>query len=244
MTRKMRNAEGSRMKCAEIFRETCQKGIDNLNELSELIDFRRRNLIQDAMQKSNTSSTNNAFHWYYEGRAKQLSGSYEEALECFDKVKQLNPDLVNYFLCYWRAVCMKGLGMIDEAHKSLDESIGLRPTSESFSFKGHMFAESNQPNKALSCYDEAIRMEPENLRLWLNMGEFFYDQKKYHKSLGCLDEMIRIKPNSLTAWIRKGMILYELEQYGKSLKCFEQAMGLQKMTPKSNSSINGLENWY
>lgn len=95
------------------------------------------------------------------GTAYYGAGRYTEALETFSECAEREPD-------YYPAQCSKGatltkMGRHAEAISHLDSVITRWPLeSRPHTFKGDALYAMNEPDKAVRCYDVAIRLNPKD----------------------------------------------------------------------------------
>jgi len=81
--------------------------------------------------------------------------------------------------------------------------------------------------KALPCFDEAVRFEPDLAYTWHNKGIALDHLGRHKEALACFDEAVKLKPDFAEAWINKGAALGELEQDKEALACFDEAVKLK-----------------
>jgi tetratricopeptide (TPR) repeat protein len=82
-------------------------------------------------------------------------------------------------------------------------------------------------NKAIECYNKAIKKYPNNTDLWYNKGLFLYlcpGHDKMEQALTCYDKIIEINPNHAKGWIKKGLIHEEWESPTEAIKCYDKAI--------------------
>jgi len=71
--------------------------------------------------------------------------------------------------------------------------------------KGKRFDDVGLYEDALKAYDEALRIRPDDEKVWVRKGLILCYMKKYHEALNALDEAIKLKPNFASAWASKGL---------------------------------------
>ncbi len=156
-------------------------------------------------------------------KAYLVQERYEEALQDFQRVLELNP-------LYARAWYSKGatLGKLkrgDEALAAYEEAIRLDPHYvAAWNNKGDMLDALERYEEALAAYDRAIRLNPQYSRAWYNKGITLWNQERYEEALTAYDEAIRLNPHYADAWYNKGVVLNQLKRYGESTAAFEEAL--------------------
>jgi|GEM_PF-2491699 len=89
----------------------------------------------------------------------------------------------------------------------------------------HYYTQGNY-DKAISCYDEAIKLDPNNSVYHCYKAEALCKQSKYDEAIACYDEAIRLNPKKAVYHNNKGDALYELERYDEALVCYDKAINL------------------
>lgn len=78
--------------------------------------------------------------------------------------------------------------------------------------------------EALSLYDRALALDPDNEKTWLNKGVLLMRTGRSKDGIGCLDHALALNPSYAYAWANKGA---EYAQAGKSqeaLTCLDKAV--------------------
>jgi tetratricopeptide (TPR) repeat protein len=78
--------------------------------------------------------------------------------------------------------------------------------------------------KAIDCFDEAIRRKYDYVDAWYSKGIVFLHVKQYEKAIDCFDEATTLGPEHIHAWYGKGIALVNLERYEKAIDCFDQVL--------------------
>lgn len=78
--------------------------------------------------------------------------------------------------------------------------------------------------KALECYDEALKLENSNSAIWREKGEVLWVMKKFLGALECLDKAIQINPTNGSYWLLREKICFELDMYKEALRSYDNAI--------------------
>lgn len=95
--------------------------------------------------------------------------------------------------------------------------------------KGLALGEQGKYDEAIQIYDEIIKIDPDNLRGWLNKGSLLEDQGKYNESLVCINEGIRLAPKDpliAYAWQQKTRFLGNHGNYTEAIEAYNESIRL------------------
>lgn len=109
--------------------------------------------------------------------------------------------------------------------------------------KGDKHSYEGKYGEAITCYEKAIGLEPDNGDLWLKKGLAFKGLGKDDLSIKCYDKAIELAPKDFIlckdAFLYKGDALYNLGKYKEALECYEKTIEIE---PENTLAINGKEN--
>ena len=83
-----------------------------------------------------------------------------------------------------------------------------------------VYTELNDYEKALSCLEESIRLDPLNAFPWNNEGNVYYGLKDYDKALSCYEKAIRLDPSFDSPWFNKGQVYANLNKLNEASACY------------------------
>jgi tetratricopeptide (TPR) repeat protein len=84
-----------------------------------------------------------------------------------------------------------------------------------------------QPKEALTCFDEALKLKPDDAEAWCSKGMALGQLGQPKEALTCFDEAVKLKHDFADAWRGKGMSLDDLGQSKEALACFDEAVNLK-----------------
>ena len=91
---------------------------------------------------------------------------------------------------------------------------------------GILHAMRGDYQSALTAYDLALQINPNDVETLVNKGSAFIDAKNYAAALEVLEDAIRVKPDMVEAWSNKGIALNNLKYYKEALVSYNEAIRL------------------
>jgi len=166
-----------------------------------------------------------AEYWNKKGDVLFKLYSHDEALQCFDKAIQLEPNNAEYWNKKGNA--LHNLYRYSEALQCFDKAIQLEPNNaEYWNKKGNALHNLYRYEEALQCFDKAIQLEPNNAEYWNKKGNALHNLYRYEEALQCFDKAIQLEPNNAEYWEFKGMVLFFLNRLDESKECEQKAKEL------------------
>lgn len=80
---------------------------------------------------------------------------------------------------------------------------------------GEAYRSINRPRRAVTAYQQALRLEADNYDVWLNLGTTYQALHQYDRAVDALDEALRIRPDDVAALTALGGAYQGLNQRGK-----------------------------
>lgn len=190
------------------FRQEFREAIRYFNEIIEL------NLDQPSMMLE---------LWVNKGICHRRIGEEENALKCYRKALEINPNDFDTWLNMGNV--LTDLNRYDDALECLNSAIKLADEANYESAKmrcnkGLVLGKLRRYNEAIEIIDEALEINPVYFPSWLARGLALKGLNKPRKAIECFDEVLRIKPNISLAIYEKANLLYDLGENREALKCF------------------------
>jgi tetratricopeptide (TPR) repeat protein len=98
--------------------------------------------------------------------------------------------------------------------------------------EGIQYFENEDNDSALKLFDQAIEINPKNVRAYNYKGDIFFKLKKYEEAIKWYDEALKINPQYVDVVKDKGLSFEKLEKYEQSLDCFEKALEINPKVPE------------
>src|SRR6266496_1298802 len=142
------------------------------------------------------------------------SGKEEAALAVFEESIELEPQ---YALAYYNmGNTLNNLGQPAEAMKAYDSAIQYGDTGViviSLIDKGNIFLSWKRYQEAVSTFDEAIRLDPQNFTPHYNKGNLFYDRGQYKEAVQEYDIALRLNPQDSGISYNRDLALKKLKRW-------------------------------
>ncbi|MEK7076268.1 MAG: tetratricopeptide repeat protein, partial [Patescibacteria group bacterium] len=140
---------------------------------------------------------------------------YEEAITCFNKALEINPQ--NYINLENKGLCLEKLGQIDEAVDNYEKSLILRPINDKYyDFKDFIDKYFGLTYEKNGSSDILQRVNKFN-----NLNELDI-------CLVILEELLNRENNNLDAKIWKARILQKREKYPEAVQLFTECLSKEK----------------
>ncbi len=114
----------------------------------------------------------------------------------------------------------------NQSNKSL-KSLQLDSNSpEVLEWRGNLCVALGRYEAAITAYNEAIQVMPENANLWCCLAGALLKLKRPHESIECFDRAIGLKPQNHTPWYWRGRAFIDLKQFPAAIESLEKSLAL------------------
>lgn len=137
-----------------------------------------------------------------QANALQATHHYDEALNLYNQVANLNPkdEAVHLNRCN----LANQLGQYDQAIAACDQALDLNPDNSQVVWnKGYALEQLDQPQQALELYDQAIALAPNFADAWNSKGTVLQKLDKLNQAIDAFDQAITLDPNLTEAQTNK-----------------------------------------
>ncbi|MDD4448052.1 MAG: tetratricopeptide repeat protein [Methanothrix sp.] len=169
------------------------------------------------------------------GRKDESKASLEEAVENYDKVIELDPELVGQEALQNRAEVLDELGRRNESSKGfkkamerLNRSIEESPTiSGAWVSKAFLFRELGRYEAAVEALNNATQITPEYVLAWEVKGEILSNELgRFDESIEAYERALQLDATDIKAWIGKGDALRSLGRNREAVHAYECAIAI------------------
>ena len=99
-----------------------------------------------------------------------------------------------------------------------------QPSADDYMNKGIQYLGNNQPEQAIACFTEALKVDPQNAIAYLNRGAVYQQTGKLDKALADFNSAIAIKPDCAEAYNNIGIIFKENNSLDKAIEYYKKAI--------------------
>jgi tetratricopeptide (TPR) repeat protein len=103
--------------------------------------------------------------------------------------------------------------------------------------EGQSLVGTNEPEKALECFDEALGLQPKHAEALVKKGGALEKLGRLDEAIACYDRAIEANDGMTIAYLHKGGLFNRMARYDEALQCYEQALRTQeKKTPAEKAA--------
>lgn len=180
-------------------------------------------------------------NWMEKGKNFNREGSYELAVDCFNKATESIED------CYssveneranafgWKGWTLYLMELDSEALIAYEAALSNRKKDWLWNGKGDVLFRMKRYGDALSAYNKAIDIDPVHKDSWYSKGLTLGEMGRYNEAIDSLDNVLSIDPNYEGAWLRKGIIY---EKWGMNQSALEAYDMENEINPESSALLS------
>ncbi|MBI4999947.1 MAG: tetratricopeptide repeat protein [Euryarchaeota archaeon] len=163
--------------------------------------------------------------WFNRGVALEKMGKSDEAVECFDKALQENPN--DAWAWFNKGTSLHRLGMMGEALRCYDKALSILPDDpDVLSNKGIALRSIGRTEEAIECYLSALKINPRDAGIWSNLGVTYRVLGRLKDALDSYTKALSINPNDVGIWLNKAAALQAEGKAEDALRCYEEVLHL------------------
>jgi tetratricopeptide (TPR) repeat protein len=159
---------------------------------------------------------------YNLGNALKTKGCLDEATASYRSALQLKPD---FYEAYKRlGITLYDLDRLDEAAENFEQVLRHHPDAMAAFGLGNVRVHQMRLEQAVSCYRQAIQLNPHHAEAHNNLGSALRIMSHQHEALSAFQEAVRLKPDYVSAHVNLGFVLIEYGRLDEALESFRQAL--------------------
>lgn len=152
-----------------------------------------------------------------------LKGNVEES--CALLSKAATSPYASEQTYYNYGLVLQGLGKLDQAIKSYDLAIHLKPDfSTAFNNRGIAFQKLGKLDQAIASFDEALKHQPSYAEAHFNKGVVIQGMGLLNEAIACYVSALNLKPDYPEAYNNRGLALVGLNQFAEAISNYDQAI--------------------
>lgn len=178
-------------------------------------------------------------HWLrHVGTAVMDQDRFDEAMEIYDRVLDLDPDDGQTYKVIGSAWASQGKD--DEAIESYQQALLVEPwNSEARSNLGNALQRTGHLEEAIECYHLALEAHPDDERFLNNLGFALFERGDVELAIEQYRRALQIEPRDTLVLRNLGTALLRLGDEEEALSTFEQALAID---PQDAGVLNAFGN--
>jgi len=187
-----------------------------------------------------------AVYWFYKGKNLLENKQNGEALNCFDKSIELDPNFADAFGI--KGITLSKIGdefanamQLDNAksayknaNESFDKALNIKNNDASiWSNKGYVLNRLGLYDESIRACDRAIAEQPDALQAWENKGYALCKSRQYKKAADAFDKALQINPNDIKFSYYKAKALISDHQYQAAIDQLDKVLQIDSALVKA-----------
>jgi Flp pilus assembly protein TadD len=162
---------------------------------------------------------------FQEGCAHHDAGRDAQALACFNRAVQMQPDFAPAHLN--QGVSLQRLGRWQESVMSLSQALALDPGSSApWNALGVAMRQLRQPAEAAQCFEKAVSLAPDFAVAHTNLGAVLRELHRLDEAVDSHRKALALQSQSSQAWNNLALALRDLGRLDEAMDCFRQSISL------------------
>lgn len=160
-------------------------------------------------------------------KAYEDLGDYESAIETYKKLIQIMPNMPEFHSNLANILYVKG--DIEGAISHFQTAVTLNPNKEWTSVinqtLGYVFQEAKQDlDAAITSYQSAYLLTPEDIDIYINLGSAFYDKEDYENALAIYRNALDLDPKNAKIHCNLGFLYWGKGDTDEAIREYELAI--------------------
>ena len=132
--------------------------------------------------------------------------------------------LENDYTKYCQLSLSERKNRISTIENLLKENLPFEDKASLLVEKGRLLTVDEDYKGAISCYNQALKIKPDDYNALLKLGIALADLGRYEEAITSYDHALKIKPNMHTAWLFRGYALADLGRYEEAIASYDHAL--------------------
>jgi predicted O-linked N-acetylglucosamine transferase (SPINDLY family) len=171
----------------------------------------------------------NAFYFNNLGHAFKGQGRLDDAIGCFHKAVERDPDFAEAYNNLGNAYKFKG--DLKKAVFYYQKALYSKPqNAEAYYNLGILHQENGSIREAMSCYQKAVLFKPDFVDAYFNLGNACRVSGKLEEATRCYQTALKVNPDYAEAYNGMGTVLQEQGKPEEAYACYQKHMQLKPNT--------------
>ncbi|MCP4228952.1 MAG: tetratricopeptide repeat protein, partial [bacterium] len=178
-----------------------------------------------ALAAGSAAALTEAEEWYDKGIDYVGEHEDEEAIKCFDKALELDPEYEDALR--YKGYTLDDLGKYSEAIECYDKALEIdRGNTDLWKSKGFSYKSQGKYAEAIECFDKILEIDPEAIWAIGLTASVFEDQGKYTEAIVYYDKVLEVEQRDEEIWYNVGRCHSLLGDKEKAITNLEKAVEL------------------
>ena len=159
--------------------------------------------------------------WYTKGNCEEALGRRQDAIRSYRQYLSLVPVKNPYFKNQFEDV----RGLICRLEISISTG-KIIPKENTWDNKGYGYISQFRYKEAITCFDQALKLDPLDIYAWINKGKSLRCLERYEEAINCYNNALKLNPLDADAWSGKGSNLLNLGRNDDAVRCYNRSLEL------------------
>ncbi|MBD2483077.1 tetratricopeptide repeat protein [Planktothrix sp. FACHB-1365] len=201
----------------ELARRMVLLGNLEIGELGIVAGRIGREILEGISPKSDDNS------WLDQGYQQLERENFEDALLCFEKVIELEPD--NHKAWCNRGIALADLGRLEKAINSYDKALEIEPDCHAAWYnRGITLYDLGKYEEAINSFDKALEFKPDYHEALCYRGIALGNLGRLEEAINSFDKALEFKPDYHEVWCNRGIALGNLGKYEEEINSYDKAL--------------------
>jgi protein O-mannosyl-transferase len=182
---------------------------------------------------------NNFVAWTDLGTYLSSQGQLPEAMDCFQKSLQINPDSADTLYNFGNALTR--LGRLDEAMNNYRRALAIDPDrADALANLGFALSAKKQFTDAVSCFEQALKLDPDSAAAHNNLATALFTEHRFGDAAQHYRAAIRLAPDNPQIYANLGDTLVRLGQPAEAVQNYETVLRLNPDDARTRAKLQAL----
>ena len=134
--------------------------------------------------------------------------------------------------------CLDRENYFGERDEICDKVLSLKPkNAEERAKMGFIYNRINRHKEAISCFEEALRLEPNNLKFLQDISSILFENRYFKANIPYLERIAELAPERASNWNLMAFCRLRIGQYAKAESLFKKALELDDQDATINFDL-------